>query len=99
MALTAAAHTNPDSALHAQPRMQRARASYDVLRPEEAARADMKGDDLFALMSALGWAVENLQTLPVLATERNRVPLARFADFNQASTVSLTHVGTGTVCT
>jgi AcrR family transcriptional regulator len=56
--LVASAHDDPDSALYAScatvhsvgaQLLQRAQA-------EGTARADMNGDDLFALMSALGWA-------------------------------------------
>jgi len=56
--LVASAHDDPDSALYAScatvhsvgaKLLQRAQA-------EGTARADMNGDDLFALMSALGWA-------------------------------------------
>jgi AcrR family transcriptional regulator len=55
--LVASAHDDPDSALYAScatvhsvgaQLLQRAQA-------EGTARADMNGDDLFALMSALGW--------------------------------------------
>lgn len=55
--LIASAHDDPDSALYAS-----CAAVHDVgarlllrAQAEGTARADMNGDDLFALMSALGW--------------------------------------------
>ena len=58
-ALMASAHADPDSALHAS-----STALHDagarLLRRAQAegtARADMDGDDLFALMSGLAWLV------------------------------------------
>ncbi|WP_233872832.1 TetR/AcrR family transcriptional regulator [Paraburkholderia adhaesiva] len=58
-ALFATAHADPDSALHASSTALRS-AGARLLRRAQAegtARADMDGVDLFALMSALGWAV------------------------------------------
>jgi AcrR family transcriptional regulator len=60
VALMAAAHTNPDSALYASCAAVHA-ASARLLRRAQAegtARTDMTGDDLFGLMSALGWLVD-----------------------------------------
>jgi AcrR family transcriptional regulator len=60
VALMAAAHTNPDSALYASCAALHA-ASARLLRhaqDEGTARPDMTGDDLFGLMSALGWLVD-----------------------------------------
>ena len=56
-ALMANAHADPDSALHASSSALHA-AGARLLRRAQAegtARADMNGDDLFALMSALAW--------------------------------------------
>lgn len=60
VALMAAAHTNPDSALYASCAAVHAASARLLLRAqsEGAARADMTGDDLFGLMSALGWLVD-----------------------------------------
>ncbi len=60
VALMAAAHTNPDSALYVSCGAVHA-ASARLLRraqDEGTARADMTGDDLFGLMAALGWLVD-----------------------------------------
>lgn len=60
VALMAAAHTNPDSALYVSCAAVHA-ASARLLQRAQAegtARADMNGDDLFGLMSALGWLVD-----------------------------------------
>jgi AcrR family transcriptional regulator len=57
--LMASAHANPDSALYA-PCAAVHSAGARLLRRAQAegtARADMDADDLFALMSALGWLV------------------------------------------
>ncbi len=56
-ALMASAHTDPDSALHASSTALWAAGARLLLRAqaEGTARADMNGDDLFALMSALAW--------------------------------------------
>jgi AcrR family transcriptional regulator len=60
VAMMAAAHTNPDSALYASCAAVHS-ASGRLLRRAQAegtARTDMDGDDLFGLMSALGWLVD-----------------------------------------
>jgi AcrR family transcriptional regulator len=57
--LIASAHEDPDSALYASCATVHS-VGARLLRRAQAvgtARADMNGDDLFALMSALGWAV------------------------------------------
>ncbi len=60
VALMAAAHTNPDSALYASCAALHSATARLLLRAqaEGTARADMTGDDLFGLMSALGWLVD-----------------------------------------
>jgi AcrR family transcriptional regulator len=60
VALMAAAHTNPDSALYASCAAVHSASARLLLRAqsEGSARADMTGDDLFGLMSALGWLVD-----------------------------------------
>ena len=60
VSLMAAAHTNTDSALYASCAAIHAASARLLLRAqaERAARADMNGDDLFGLMSALGWLVD-----------------------------------------
>ena len=57
VALMASAHANPDSALYASCAALHSAGERLLLRAqaEGTARADMNGDDLFALMSALGW--------------------------------------------
>jgi AcrR family transcriptional regulator len=57
VALMASAHADPDSALHASCTAVHSAGARLLLRAqaEGTARADMDGDDLFALMSALGW--------------------------------------------
>lgn len=64
--LMAAAHTNPDSALYASCAAVHAASARLLLRAqaEGIARADMNGDDMFALMSALGWAVDQPSFAP-----------------------------------
>ena len=59
VAMMAAAHTNPDSALYASCASVHSAGARLLLRAqaEGTARADMDADDLFALMSALGWLV------------------------------------------
>ena len=60
VALMAAAHSNPKSALYASCAAVHS-ASARLLRHAQiagTARPDMNGDDLFALMTALGWAVD-----------------------------------------
>jgi AcrR family transcriptional regulator len=60
VALMAAAHTNPDSALYASCAAVHSASARLLLRAqaEGTARADMNGDDLFGLMAALGWLVD-----------------------------------------
>ncbi|GGA32464.1 TetR/AcrR family transcriptional regulator [Dyella nitratireducens] len=55
--LMASAHVDPDSALYASCAAMHSVGARLLLRAqtEGTARADMNGDDLFALMSALGW--------------------------------------------
>jgi AcrR family transcriptional regulator len=64
--LLAAAHTDPDSALYASCAAVHSASARLLLRAqaEGTARADMNGDDLFALMSALGWAVDQPSFAP-----------------------------------
>jgi AcrR family transcriptional regulator len=66
VALMAAAHTNPDSALYASCAAVHSASARLLLRAqaEGTARADMNGDDLFALMTALGWAVDQPSFAP-----------------------------------
>jgi AcrR family transcriptional regulator len=66
VALMAAAHTDPDSALYASCAAVHSASARILLRAqaEGAARADMNGDDLFALMTALGWAVDQPSFAP-----------------------------------
>jgi AcrR family transcriptional regulator len=60
VAMMAAAHTNPDSALYASCAAVHSASGRLLLRAQVqgTARADMNGDDLFGLMSALGWLVD-----------------------------------------
>jgi len=60
VALMAAAHTNPDSALYASCAAVHSASARLLFRAqaEGTARADMNGDDLFGLMAALGWLVD-----------------------------------------
>ena len=57
VALMAAAHTDPDSALYASCAAVHSAGARLLLRAqaEGTARTDINGEDLFALMSALGW--------------------------------------------
>jgi AcrR family transcriptional regulator len=59
VALMASAHADPNSALYATCTAVHSAGARLLLRAqaEGTARADMDGDDLFALMSALGWLV------------------------------------------
>jgi AcrR family transcriptional regulator len=59
VALMAAAHADPDSALYASCAAVHSAGARLLLRAqaEGTARTDIDGDDLFALMSALGWLV------------------------------------------
>jgi AcrR family transcriptional regulator len=67
VSLMAAAHTNPDSALYASCAAIHSASARLLLRAqaEGTARTDMNGDDLFALMSALGWAVDQPSFAPL----------------------------------
>ena len=58
--LMASAHSDPDSALYASCAAVHSASARLLLRAqaEGTARTDMNGDDLFALMSALGWLVD-----------------------------------------
>ena len=58
-ALMASAHADPDSALYASSTALHSAGARLLLRAqaEGTARADMDGDDLFALMSGLAWLV------------------------------------------
>ncbi|KQV16775.1 TetR family transcriptional regulator [Rhizobium sp. Root1203] len=60
VALMAAAHTNPDSALYASCAALHAASARLLLAAQGkgTARIDITGDDLFGLMSALGWLVD-----------------------------------------
>ena len=66
LAMMAAAHTNPESALYASCAAVHSASARLLLRAqaEGTARTDMNGDDLFALMTALGWAVEQPSFAP-----------------------------------
>jgi AcrR family transcriptional regulator len=57
VALMANAHSDPESALYASCAAVHSAGERLLLRAQAdgTARADMTGDDLFALMSALGW--------------------------------------------
>lgn len=71
VALMAAAHTDPDSALYASCAAVHS-ASARLLQSAQAegtARTDMNGDDLFGLMAALGWLVD----LPPFAPRASRL--------------------------
>jgi AcrR family transcriptional regulator len=59
VALMASAHADPDSALYATCAAVHSAGARLLLRAqaEGTARADMDGNDLFALMSALAWLV------------------------------------------
>ena len=66
VAQMAAAHTNPQSALYASCAAVHS-ASARLLRRAQAlgkARSDINGDDLFALMAALGWAIDQPSFAP-----------------------------------
>lgn len=58
--LMAAAHTNPQSALYAACASVHSASARLLARAQSdgSARSDMNGDDLFALMTALGWAID-----------------------------------------
>jgi AcrR family transcriptional regulator len=65
-ALMASAHADPDSALHASSTALSAAGARLLLRAQAkgTARADMNADDLFALMSALGWLFDQPSFAP-----------------------------------
>ncbi len=65
-ALMASAHADPDSALYASSTTLHSAGARLLARAqaEGTARADMDGEDLFALMSALGWAVGQASFAP-----------------------------------
>lgn len=64
--MMAAAHTNPDSALYASCAAVHSAGARLLLRAqgEGMARGDMNGDDLFALITALDWAVDHPSFAP-----------------------------------
>lgn len=66
VALMASAHADPDSALYASCTAVHSAGARLLLRAqaEGTARADMDGDDLFALMSALGWLIDQPSFAP-----------------------------------
>lgn len=66
VAMMAGAHTNPHSALYASCAAVHAAGAQLLLRAqaEGTARPDMNGDDLFALITALGWAVDQPSFAP-----------------------------------
>lgn len=66
VAMMAAAHTNSDSALYASCAAVHSAGARLLLRAqgEGTARTDMNGDDLFALITALGWAVDQPSFAP-----------------------------------
>jgi AcrR family transcriptional regulator len=65
--LMAAAHTNPESALYASCAAIHSASARLLARAQAAgtARADMNGNELFALMAALGWAVDQPSFAPL----------------------------------
>jgi AcrR family transcriptional regulator len=66
VALMASAHEDPDSALYSTCAAVHSAGARLLLRAqtEGTARPDMDGEDLFALMSALGWAVDQPSFAP-----------------------------------
>lgn len=64
--LMASAHANPQSALYSACAAVHSASARLLLRAqsEGTARADMNGDDLFALMTALGWAIDQPSFAP-----------------------------------
>ena len=66
VALMASAHEDPDSALYSSCAAVHEAGARLLLRAqsEGTARADMDGVDLFALMSALGWLVDQPSFAP-----------------------------------
>jgi hypothetical protein len=74
----ASAHEDPDSALYASCTAVHEAGARLLLRAqaEGTACADMDGVDLFALMSALGWAVDqpSLRHGPITSFRSSRAP-------------------------
>ena len=66
VALFAAAHANPESALYASCAAMHSAGARLLQRAqaEGTARTDMDGEDLFALMSAIGWLVDQPSFAP-----------------------------------
>ncbi len=66
VALMASAHADPDSALYASCTAVHSAGARLLLRAqaEGTARTDINGDDLFALMSALGWLADQPSFVP-----------------------------------
>jgi AcrR family transcriptional regulator len=66
VALMAVAQTDPDSALYVSCAAMHAASARLLLRAQAkgTARPDMNGDDLFALMTSLGWAVDQPSFAP-----------------------------------
>jgi AcrR family transcriptional regulator len=66
VALFAAAHADPDSALYASCAAMHSACARLLQRAqaEGTARTDVDGDDLFALMSALGWLADQPSFAP-----------------------------------
>jgi AcrR family transcriptional regulator len=64
--MMASAHTNPESALYASCAAVHSASGRLLARAQaaDAAREDMNGDDLFALMTALGWAIDQPSFAP-----------------------------------
>ena len=64
--LMAAAHSNPELALYVACAAVHSASARLLLRAQEegSARKDMNGDDLFALMTSLGWAVDQPSFAP-----------------------------------
>ena len=64
--MMAAAHTNPNSALYVSCAAVHSASGRLLARAQASgvAREDMNGDDLFALMTALGWAVDQPSFAP-----------------------------------
>ncbi|HEY4439401.1 MAG TPA: helix-turn-helix domain-containing protein [Candidatus Elarobacter sp.] len=71
VALMASAHADPESALYASCAAVHSAGARLLLRAqaEGTARADMDGEDLFALTSALGWLVDQ----PAFAPRADRL--------------------------
>jgi AcrR family transcriptional regulator len=92
VALMAAAHTNPASALYAACAAVHA-AGTRILERAQAqggAQPDVKGEDLFGLMCGLGWLVD----LPPFAPRADHLAdLLRRAVLNEATTPTRTVLG------